>query len=77
MDAKEIPSKETLEKWHKDPRNWKLGLFYYNKEDKRILPPKRIAWAGWTVNFANTISVVVFVLILIILIGIPFYAPKE
>jgi hypothetical protein len=28
----------------KDPDNWKLGIFYYNKEDKRILPPKRMAW---------------------------------
>jgi hypothetical protein len=37
---KEKPCKETLEKWHKDPNNWKLGIFYYNKEDKRILPPK-------------------------------------
>jgi uncharacterized membrane protein len=42
---KEKPSKET-EKWHKDPNNWKLGIFYYNKEDKRILPPKE-SWAGW------------------------------
>jgi hypothetical protein len=46
---KEKPSKETLEKWHRS-NNWKLGIFYYNKEDK-LLPPKRIAWAGWTVNF--------------------------
>jgi uncharacterized membrane protein len=77
IDPKEKPSKETLEKWHKDPRNWKLGLFYCNKEDKRILPPKRIAWSGWTVNFANTISVAVFVIILITLIGITFFSSKS
>lgn len=47
------PSKETLEKWHKDPNNWKWGSFYYNKEDNRLFPPKRIAWMGWTINFAN------------------------
>jgi uncharacterized membrane protein len=41
---KEKPSKETLDKWHKDPNNWTLGLFYYNKEDKRIFPPKE--WLG-------------------------------
>jgi uncharacterized membrane protein len=39
---------ETLDKWHKD-HNWTLGLFYYNKEDKRIFPQKN-GWAGWTVN---------------------------
>ena len=49
----EKPSKETLEKWRKDDKYWKLGCIYYNPEDQRILPPKRIAWMGWTVNFAN------------------------
>ncbi|MFN9113863.1 MAG: DUF5808 domain-containing protein, partial [Bacteroidota bacterium] len=48
--------------WQKDPKNWKLGIFYYNKEDKRIFPPKRIASMGFTVNFANTKSVVAFAL---------------
>ena len=77
MNQKEKPSKETLDKWHKDPDNWKLSLFYYNKEDKRIFPPKRMAWAGWTVNFANPISVAVLAIVLIIIIGISFFAPKK
>lgn len=55
MESK--PSKETLEKWSKDPNNWIWGLFYYNKEDKRLMPPKKIAWMGWTINFANYKSV--------------------
>lgn len=55
MESK--PSKETLEKWSKDPNNWVLGMFYYNKEDPRLMPPKRIAWMGWTINFANYKSV--------------------
>ena len=59
------PSKETLEKWRKDPNNWKWGFLYYNKEDQRLLPPKRIEWMGWTVNFANPNSILVFVLILL------------
>ena len=59
------PSKETLEKWRKDPNNWKWGFFYYNKEDQRLLPPKRIEWMGWTVNFANPNSILVFALILL------------
>jgi uncharacterized membrane protein len=57
------PSKETLEKWHKDPANWKWGSFYYNKEDNRLIPPKRIAWMGWTINFANWKSIGAFVLL--------------
>ena len=61
METPEKPSKETLEKWHRDPDNWRCGIFYYNKQDKRLLPPKRCEWMGWTVNFANTKSVLFFV----------------
>ena len=57
------PSLETLEKWHKDPANWKWGSFYYNKEDNRLFPPKRIAWMGWTINFANWKSILAFVIL--------------
>lgn len=58
------PSPETLEQWHKDPDNWKLGIFYFNPKDKRIFPPKRLAQFGWTVNFANPISVLVILAII-------------
>ena len=68
MNTSENPSKETLEKWHKDSKNWKMGLFYFNPEDKRLLPPKRIAWMGLTVNFANTKSVLLFSSLLILAI---------
>ncbi len=68
MENNNHPSKETLEKWHKDPNNWIWGMFYYNKEDKRILPPKRIKWMGLTINFANPRSVILFLIVIIFLI---------
>jgi uncharacterized membrane protein len=74
MSQKEKPSKDTLEKWQKDPDNWKLDIFYYNKEDKRIFPPKRLAWTGWTVNFANSISISVFVIVMILIIALVFFS---
>lgn len=64
---------KTLERWHTDPANWKLGIFYYNKEDRRLLPPKRIGWMGWTVNFANPWSVVVFILLIGIIVAISWF----
>jgi uncharacterized membrane protein len=70
----ENPPKETLDKWHKDPNNWKFGGIYYNKEDKRILPPKRIKWIGWTVNFANTKSVLFFITMLIVLLALLYFS---
>jgi len=57
MKSTEKPTQETLDAWHNDPKNWKLGLFYFNKSDKRIFPPKRIQGMGWTVNFANPWSI--------------------
>ncbi|MCE3075010.1 DUF5808 domain-containing protein [Chryseobacterium gwangjuense] len=50
----------------KESSHWKFGLFYYNKEDKRIFSPKRFG-LGWTINFANPLSVSAFLLILIII----------
>ena len=51
-----------------NPEHWKWGIFYYNKDDKRIFPPKRNPAFGWTVNFANPKSVFV-----LILMSIAFY----
>jgi uncharacterized membrane protein len=68
MENQEKPNKETLEHWHKDPNNWILGVFYFNKNDKRIFPPKRMKWAGWTVNFGNRASVLVFVAVITFII---------
>jgi len=59
-----------MEVWHNDPSNWIWGLFYYNKKDKRIFPPKRFAFFGWTINFANPLSVLVFLSILLIILGL-------
>jgi uncharacterized membrane protein len=71
MGKNNKPDRETLDAWHDDPANWRMGIFYYNKKDKRILPPKRIRGMGWTVNFANPVSYLTFLgfIILIILIG--------
>lgn len=44
----------------------KLGVFYYNKQDKRLFPPKRMG-LGWTVNFVNPLSVALFLLILMVI----------
>jgi uncharacterized membrane protein len=67
-NAKSI--KVTLNAWHKDPSNWNWGLFYYNKNDKRIFPPKKFAAFGWTVNFANPYSRFVMIAVLVCMVAI-------
>lgn len=53
--------------WHNDPVNWKWGMFYYNKQDGRLFPPKR-SYLGWTINFANLYSILANAILLIIAI---------
>jgi len=48
----------------KRDENWIWGIFYYNKEDDRIFPPKRIPWMGFTVNFANPKSILAFLMMM-------------
>jgi hypothetical protein len=43
----------TLEALHADPAHWKLGIFYFCRQDHRIIVPKRIRGLGWTINFAR------------------------
>ena len=73
MESPEKPSKEEINDWHDDPSNWKWGVFYYNKLDKRIFPPKRVRAMGWTVNFANPYSYLTMLGLIIIFIVIVFY----
>ena len=52
----------------KNPSNYKWGIFYFNIKDKRVVLPKYQRERGWTVNFANPLSYL-FILMLIIIIG--------
>lgn len=54
---------------HDNPENWKLGIFYFNKNDSRFIVPKRLKLLGWTFNFAHPISYVIMALIF----GFVFY----
>ncbi|WP_337967330.1 DUF5808 domain-containing protein [uncultured Flavobacterium sp.] len=53
------PTQEDYNNWHKDPNNWHLGMFYYNKEDRRMFVPKKMKWAGFTINFGNTKAILI------------------
>ncbi len=55
--------------FHNDPQNWKLGIFYFNPKDKRVLVLKRMPGLGVTFNFGNPFTVIA-ILLTVILIGI-------
>lgn len=66
------PSKETKDNWRKDPSNWIWGIFYFNKEDKRLFPPKRIKELGWTINFGNPNSILFFIILFAVIYAIKY-----
>lgn len=53
------PTQEDYNNWHNDPDNWHWGMFYYNKQDKRMFVPKKLKWAGFTINFANPPAILI------------------
>ena len=63
----EIEHNDTPEE---EDAKWIWGLFYYNPADKRIFPPKRVRWLGWTVNFANPYSILAMVAVIAVAIYI-------
>lgn len=56
-----------LDAMRKNPDNYKLGLFYFNPEDPRVILPKMYKWMGYTINFAKPLSYLI-VLIIVALI---------
>jgi uncharacterized membrane protein len=48
--------------------NYKYGVFYYNKDDKRIIVPKRVKFLGWTFNFAHPVSYLIMAALAIVII---------
>lgn len=64
-------NENSFEPWQDDKTKWKFGIFYYNREDKRVMLPKKIKQLGWTLNFAHWQSW--FFLLLIFLIPVAIY----
>jgi len=61
---------------NKDPYKW--GIFYFDPQDSRVFVPKKIPWAGITVNFANPLSYLfLFLLIAIVKLLVILGAPSS
>ncbi len=57
-----------MDRMQNDPENYKWGIFYFNKKDKRTILPKRNKLLGWTVNFASPYSYLILAGILVLAI---------
>jgi uncharacterized membrane protein len=47
---------ESLDPMVDDPYNYRFGIIYFNRKDKRKVVPKRNRLLGWTLNFAHPYS---------------------
>lgn len=56
--------------------HWKWGFIYYNRDDKRIFLPKRTG-LGITFNFAQPVSIILKVAILIVFLVIIIYGLRK
>jgi uncharacterized membrane protein len=70
------PTQEQYDAWTDDPENWRYSFFYYNPKDDRLLPPKRNRMLGWTINFANPKSIIVFAILLAAVVAILYLAEQ-
>ncbi|MEI6020364.1 MAG: DUF5808 domain-containing protein [Bacteroidota bacterium] len=61
-----------------DPKNYRWGGFiYYNRNDSRILVPKRNPVMGATLNFAKPVSYLLLLPIVIIILLVIFLPQKN
>lgn len=54
-----------------DDKYWKLGQFYFNREDPALFLEKRFG-VGWTINFARPLAWLIFLAIIALAFAIPF-----
>lgn len=54
-----------------NPENYKAGVFYFNKNDKRIVVPKQDKMRGVTLNFGNLYT---YLLLLGIILAIVLFS---
>jgi len=62
-------NKLSRDELHADPANWKWGIFYFCREDPRIIVPKRIRGLGWTINFARPSALLWLAFMLLFIYG--------
>ena len=62
-----IITKKWRNKVSGESEGWKLGVFYYNPDDKRMFLPKRTG-LGMTINFARPWSIILTILLILTMI---------
>jgi len=58
---------EILDSMAKNPSNWR-GILYFNRKDPRLIVQKQFPPLGWTLNFANPLTYLMVISIVLIVV---------
>jgi uncharacterized membrane protein len=67
--------RQSEDEMHKDPDNWK-GPFYYNPRDKRLFVPRKMAGAGYGLNYANPEAKWIWILVILAMVLVAVYSVR-
>lgn len=56
------------------PENYRMGFFYFNKNDKRVIVPKQNRLRGFTFNFANPFTYLLITGIIVLILVTSYLA---
>jgi uncharacterized membrane protein len=57
-----------------DMDNYRWSVFYFNKDDRRIIVTKRMRLLGWTLNFARWETWLIVVSFIVLAIMASYYS---
>jgi uncharacterized membrane protein len=60
-------AREILDSMAKNPSNWR-GILYFNRKDPRLIVQKQFPPLGWTLNFANPLTYLMIISIVLIVV---------
>jgi uncharacterized membrane protein len=65
------PDKQMLDAMSKNPDNWK-GVLYFNPKDPRLIVPKYFSSMGWTLNFGNPYTYLIFAGLFSVIVAVQY-----
>lgn len=55
------------------PNHYRWGFLFYDPTDHRVIVPKRVAWMGWTFNFASPFTYMIILGVIGLILLLKYY----
>lgn len=70
---RKAPSETPSTHQYNDDKHWKLGLFYFNRQDPSLFVEKRMG-VGWTINHAHPLGLLILIAPVVLIILVTIFA---